>query len=56
VRGFSSLVQEALDAYLSHLAAGEVDEILALEGVLGESDAREMRSRIHDVRATWRAS
>ncbi len=56
IRGFSILVQEALDAYLADLETDEVDALLALEGTLSESDADEMRSRIDDVRNTWRAS
>ena len=56
VRGFSTLVQEALDGYLTNLKTDEVDLLLGLEGVLTESDAEEMRSRINDVRTTWRAS
>ena len=56
VRGFSVLVQEALDGYLANLKTDEVDLLLGLEGVLTESDAEEVRSRINDVRTTWRAS
>lgn len=56
VRGFSALVQEALDAYLANLNTDEVDLLLGLEGMLTESDAQELRSRINDVRTTWRAS
>jgi hypothetical protein len=56
VRGFSALVQEALDGYLAHLSTDEVDTLLGLEGVLTESDAQELRSRINGVRSTWRAS
>ena len=56
VRGFSMLVQEALDAYLSNMNTDEVELLLGLEGVLSESDAREMRSRIKDAKSQWRAS
>lgn len=56
VRGFSVLVQEALDGYLANLNVDEVDILLGLEGVLTDSDAKEMRSRISDARTTWRAS
>jgi hypothetical protein len=56
VRGFSALVQEALDAYLASLNADEVDHLLGLEGTLTDSEAREVRSRINDARAKWRAS
>lgn len=56
VRGFSALVREALDVYLTSLNTDEVDLLLGLEGTLTESEAREVRSRIDDVRARWRAS
>lgn len=56
VRGFSTLVQEALDGYLADLHTDEVDLLLGLEGVLTEPEAREMQSRIDDARTGWRAS
>jgi hypothetical protein len=56
VRGFSVLVQEALDSYLTNLNTDEVGLLLGLEGVVTEPDAREMRSRIKDARSKWRAS
>jgi hypothetical protein len=56
VRGFSALVQEALDSYLASLNTDELDLLLSLEGTLTESEAREVRSRINDARARWRAS
>jgi hypothetical protein len=56
VRGFSALVQEALDGYLANLNTDEVDLLLGLEGVLTEFDAREMRSRIKEAKAAWRTS
>jgi hypothetical protein len=56
VRGFSALVQEALDGYLANLNVDEVDILLGLEGVLTDADADEMRSRISDARTTWRVS
>ena len=56
VRGFSALVQEALDSYLANLTTDEVDLLLGLEGVLTDSDAQQVRSRIDDVKTTWRAS
>ncbi|UQX11633.1 hypothetical protein [Candidatus Mycobacterium methanotrophicum] len=56
VRGFSALVQEALDTYLASLNADEVDLLLGLEGTLNDSEAREVQRRINDARARWRAS
>ena len=56
LRGFSQLVQEALDAYLGDLGSDEVSVLLDLEGTLDEDDEREVRDRIAAVRTTWRAS
>lgn len=56
VRGFSALVQEALDAYLTSLKSDEIDLLLGLEGTLSESEAREVQLRIDDARAKWRVS
>ncbi|MGB3896842.1 MAG: hypothetical protein WA942_21645 [Mycolicibacter sinensis] len=56
VRGFSALVQEALDSYLANMTTDEVDLLLGLEGTLSDSEAREVRTRIDEARTTWRAS
>lgn len=56
MRGFSPIVQEALDAYLADLGADEVDSLLALEGSIDDSEAREVRRRIAKARGAWRAS
>lgn len=51
VRGFSTLVQEALTAYLQEVGTGEVDLPLSLEGSLSEDEATEVRSRIAEAAA-----
>jgi len=56
LRGFSTLVQEALDAYLHDLGTDETDMLLGLEGILTDDEEREMRARIDEARAVWRAS
>lgn len=56
LRGFSQLVQEALDAYLRDLDAGEIDILLGLEGILNDQDEQDVRARIAETRATWRTS
>jgi predicted transcriptional regulator len=56
LRGFSTLVQEALAAYLHDLDTDEVDLLLSLEGTLNDDEESEMRSRIDSARASWRAS
>lgn len=56
LRGFSQLVQEAVDAYLADLDADEVDLLLSLEGSLSEQGERELQDRIGELRALWRVS
>lgn len=56
LRGFSQLVQEALDVYLGDLDASEIDMLLGLEGILDNQEERDVRARIAEARATWRAS
>jgi metal-responsive CopG/Arc/MetJ family transcriptional regulator len=56
LRGFSALVQEAVEAYLRDLDSEETDLLLGLEGMLDDDEAREVRSRIDTTRELWRAS
>jgi metal-responsive CopG/Arc/MetJ family transcriptional regulator len=56
LRGFSALVQEAVDAYLQDLRTDEVELLLGLEGVLDDHEEKEVRSRIAATRQAWRAS
>lgn len=55
LRGFSQLVQEALEVYLQSLGDSETKLLLSLEGSLNEEQESELRSRIEDARAVWRA-
>ncbi|MEO7194045.1 MAG: ribbon-helix-helix protein, CopG family [Pseudonocardiaceae bacterium] len=56
LRGFSQLMQEALDSYLRDLGEEEITVLLELEGTLGERDEMELRARIEAARGIWRAS
>lgn len=56
LRGFSQLVQEALDSYLRDLGETEIGVLLELEGTLGETEEADLRARIEAARTTWRAS
>jgi len=56
LRGFSQLVEEALDAYLADLSAEEAALLLSLESSIDDSEELEMRRRIEEARATWRVS
>lgn len=54
VRGFSKIVQEALDAYLASLSGADLDAVLALGGSFSDDEADEMLRLIHESRARWR--
>jgi hypothetical protein len=56
LRGFSTVVQEALDVYLQNLEPGEVELLLRLEGSVTDNEERELRSRIDTAWTAWRAS
>lgn len=56
LRGFSLLVQEAVDAYLHDNADDEIAVLLGLEGSLTDEEADEAERRLAQARATWRAS
>lgn len=56
IRGYSTLIQEALDAYLSALDANEIRVLLDLEGSLSEAEADRVERRISGLRGTWRAA
>src|SRR5207253_10679848 len=46
VRGFSRLVEEAIDLYLAEQRRDRLDEALGLEGALSEKQAQELERRI----------
>jgi predicted transcriptional regulator len=56
LRGFSQLVQEALESYLRDHGDDEIGLLLDLEGTLSEEEEAELRARVGAARATWRAS
>ena len=53
LRGYSALVQEALDVYLREHASERLAETLRLRGILAEDEAAEVERRIAEARATW---
>lgn len=55
-KGFSRLVQEALDLYLAEVDSREdrVREALAVLGTLDDASAEELRESVRRIRATWR--
>jgi hypothetical protein len=53
LRGFSRLVEEAIDAYLDERRRDRIEDALALEGVLSEDEAVELRRRIDAAWSSW---
>ncbi len=55
-RGFSKLVEEALDLYFATLADRDeaVAEVLALGGAWDDDDAGAAREGLDELRSTWR--
>jgi hypothetical protein len=54
LRGFSPLVQEAIDRYLADQDDDRIEELLALQGSITDEEAEEMLRRIAEARASWR--
>jgi hypothetical protein len=55
-KGFSRLVQDALDRYLAddEDRTGKIAAALALAGTLDDESARALESSIRQLRKTWR--
>ena len=55
-KGFSKLVQEALELYLDEIAAreGRLSEALGAIGSLDDEDVNELRESVRQVRERWR--
>jgi hypothetical protein len=53
LRGYSTLVQEALDIYLREHGPERLADILQLRGILADDEAAEVEHRIAEAWATW---
>jgi len=55
-KGFSQLIEEALDAYLKAQAtnADSRKRVRLLQGALSTKDAKALRSATDEIRASWR--
>jgi len=55
-KGFSELVREALDAYLSANVgdSNKVDLALSMRGALGDDDADDFEETCKNIRDNWR--
>lgn len=55
-KGFSKLVQEAIEEYLAEVAGEEkhVSVALAILGTLSEADAEQLAESVRKARKSWR--
>lgn len=53
IRGFSPLVQEAIDLYLTDRSPDRIGNLEALEGSLSDAEADEVERRIAEAWSTW---
>jgi hypothetical protein len=53
VRGYSTLVQEAIDLYLEHQEADRLEAVLELRGALSSDEASDLERRISEAWSTW---
>ena len=53
VRGFSSLVREALDRYLAEQRGEDLEAVLSLRGILSPEEGDALERRIAEAWATW---
>jgi metal-responsive CopG/Arc/MetJ family transcriptional regulator len=58
LKGFSELVQEAIDAYLeANLARKErIQAALGVLGSLSEEEAKDLEASVRSLRGRWRAA
>ena len=55
LRGYSELIQEAVDRYLLKDTVDNAG-FLALEGILTDEEADDLRRSVEETRASWRTS
>lgn len=56
LRGFSPLVQEAIEQYLDGLGDTDLDAVLSLRGSITDDEAARLRERIEEAWSTWRSA
>lgn len=52
LRGYSELIQEAIDLYLEQSEGNDMEALLALQGSITDAEAEEMRRRIAEAWST----
>jgi hypothetical protein len=53
LRGYSEIVQEAIDAYLAEADGDDLEALLSLRGSLSDDEADALERRIAEAWTTW---
>jgi hypothetical protein len=58
LRGYSKLIQEAIDFYIKeNVRKGEsIKYLLRMKGTWSEEEAKKVRKRIEEIRRNWKIS
>ena len=58
LRGYSKLIQEAIDFYIKEKVRKEdsIKQLLKMKGTWSEEEAKKLRKRIEEIRRNWKMS
>jgi hypothetical protein len=56
LRGFSPLVQEAIEQYLDACGGPDLEAALSLRGSISDDEAASLRERIEEAWTAWRST
>ncbi len=56
LRGYSMLIQEAIDLYIKEMTGkeGKAEHLLKMRGTWNEEEARKFRNRLREIRKNWK--
>lgn len=56
LRGYSKLIQEAVDLYVQETAAkeGTVKQLLKMRGTWDQEEVRNFRNKLREIRKNWK--
>jgi predicted transcriptional regulator len=58
IRGYSRLIQEAIDLYIDKKAKNRegIQHLLKMKGTWSEEEAKELRKRLGEIRRKWKTN
>ena len=56
LRGYSKLIQEAVDFYIQQMATkeGNTKHLLTMRGTWNKEDTRKFKNRLREIRRNWK--